>query len=102
MAPRGQPAVFLERRTYRRRRMMDAARVLPILGAILFLLPLLWRGHGVAPVATSAVYLYLFGIWAVLIVGSVILGRFARHWPGAAPLTGEDLSYPGAGPPGGG
>ena len=36
------PAVFLERQSYRRRRLMDVARLLPILGAALFAVPLLW------------------------------------------------------------
>ena len=38
--------LFLARHGYRRRRIMDAARVLPILGGFLFFLPLLWRGEG--------------------------------------------------------
>ena len=30
-----RPSLFLERRTYRRRRLMDAARLLPLLGLLL-------------------------------------------------------------------
>ncbi len=38
--------LFLARHGYRRRRIMDAARVLPVLGAFLFFVPLLWTGEG--------------------------------------------------------
>jgi hypothetical protein len=35
--------LFLERRSYRRRRMMDAVRILPLLCTLLFLVvPLMW------------------------------------------------------------
>ena len=55
--------LFLARRTYRRRRLMDALRLLPWLGAFLFGLPLLWRDP-----TTAHGLLYLFAVWAVLIV----------------------------------
>jgi len=55
--------VFVQRRTYRRRRMQDAARLLPILGAVLILLPLLWSGEAAR---TARVMLYLFVIWLLL------------------------------------
>ena len=42
----GRTSVFLERETYRRRRIMDAARLLPLLGVALFALPLLWPKPG--------------------------------------------------------
>lgn len=45
---------------------MDASRLLPVLGAFLFLLPMLWRpevtGH-----STAMEGVYLFSVWAVLI-----------------------------------
>ena len=62
--------LFLARQTYRRRRLMDAARLLPWLGAFLFGLPLLWS----AP-RTGSGLLYLFGAWLVLIVLSFALAR---------------------------
>nr|WP_294614957.1 hypothetical protein [uncultured Roseovarius sp.] len=33
--------VFLARRTYRRRRLADGARLLPVIGTVLFFIPLL-------------------------------------------------------------
>ncbi len=65
-----QEPLFLARRTYRQRRLMDAARLMPWLGILLFFLPLLWRDA-----ATSTGLLYLFSVWLVLIAGSWILSR---------------------------
>jgi hypothetical protein len=77
--------LFLARRTYRRRRLMDALRLLPWLGAFLFGLPLLWQ----AP-ETAAGLLYLFGAWAVLIVLSLALARRLSDDPGGGPETRGD------------
>lgn len=69
-------SLFLERRSYRQRRLMDALRLLPLLGAVLWAVPLLWgqpeaqtvadEGAGVHGVPTSHAMLYIFGVWAVL------------------------------------
>ena len=52
---------------------MDALRLLPVLGALLWAVPLLWvdAGGGNAPapeggIATSRAMLYIFGVWAIL------------------------------------
>lgn len=64
--------VFLERSNYRYRRMTDAVRFLPVMGAILWAIPLLWtRGE----TANSAALLYVFGIWVVLVALAVLLAR---------------------------
>jgi hypothetical protein len=70
--------LFLARRTYRRRRLMDALRLLPWLGVFLFGLPLLWQKPG-----TAEGLLYLFAAWGVLIVLSVALVRRLSRDPGA-------------------
>lgn len=66
---RARPPLFLAPDRYRRRRLIDAARMLPVAGAFLLLLPMLWRptpaGHN-----TAVEGLYLFGIWALLIVAA--------------------------------
>ncbi len=80
-SPAAPPPVFLERQSYRRRRLIDAARLLPILGATLFAIPLLWprgQGEGVDPVPTSSASLYIFSVWAGLIVLSGLFGYLAR------------------------
>ncbi|WP_158965851.1 hypothetical protein [Chachezhania sediminis] len=80
------PPVFLERRTYRRRRAIDAIRVLPIFGTGLFLLPLLWPGAGhrgdADAMPMSDILIYIFAAWAVLILAIVALGRLERGLAG--------------------
>ncbi len=80
------PSVFLERQTYRRRRLMDAARLLPVLGALLFAVPLLWPGAddsgSAAAMPTSRAIRYIFGVWALLILANVWFGFLTRGWSG--------------------
>ncbi|RYH02852.1 hypothetical protein EU805_08950 [Salipiger sp. IMCC34102] len=76
--PRGPGAaapLFLARNRYRARRLRDVARLMPVLAALVWLFPLLWRGDlpGMGGTARSAVF--LFAGWAVLIVGTVLLSR---------------------------
>jgi len=89
---RRSPAVFLERQSYRRRRLMDTARLLPVLGALLFAVPLLWPGTGddgaAMPLPTSRAILYIFLVWALLILGNIWFGRLTRDWSGS--MRGED------------
>lgn len=84
-ARRGGTGVFVERATYRRRRLGDAARFLPILGAFVFAVPLLWSGAGADPVGpdamkTSSAMIYIFTSWAVLIGLAFLFGLSARFW----------------------
>lgn len=95
MRRRGRSPIFVERRGYRRRRMMDAARLLPVLGAVLFLLPLLWAPSDLddaaaAPAATSHTYIYLFVVWAALIVLAGVLSRGAGQEQDATRASGDD------------
>jgi hypothetical protein len=68
----GEP-LFLARQGYRLRRLGDTARLLPTLGAALFVLPLL--GSGDPGWTTAGVGLFLFAVWAGLILAAVALGR---------------------------
>jgi hypothetical protein len=77
--------LFLARRTYRRRRLMDAARLLPWVGGFLFALPLLWS----AP-RTASGLVYLFGAWVVLIVLSFALARRLSDDAGGGPESSGD------------
>lgn len=75
MSERGKP-VFLARSTYRRRRVIDASRGLPFLGAFLFLLPVLWNRPGAEPGTGPGLAeqgLYLFGVWAMLVLASAAI-----------------------------
>ncbi|MCC5989072.1 MAG: hypothetical protein JJT95_15465 [Pararhodobacter sp.] len=65
--------LFVERKKYRRRRLMDAARILPVAGFVLFMLPMLWARGEETGIAGEAIYLFL--VWAVLIVGAALIAR---------------------------
>lgn len=64
--------LFLERASFRRRRLGDAARVLPVLALIAFMLPVWWLPFAVS-FATGIIW--LFGLWAALIVAIFALHR---------------------------
>lgn len=66
--------LFLERRSYRRRRLVDMARLLPVLACFLWMIPLLWSGgDGATP--TARALLFIFGTWIVLIAVAGLLSR---------------------------
>ena len=85
--PPGSP-LFLERRSYRFRRMMDAVRLLPLLVLAFWMVPLLWPVPEILPDATpettepaiamSVALRYLFGVWALLILATWALWRRTR------------------------
>lgn len=63
---RPKQPLFLARAPYRRRRLRDAARLLPVFGVFLLLLPLLWAtDSGLA--LSSADVIYFFLVWIALI-----------------------------------
>lgn len=69
------PRLFLERRSYQRRRLIDAVRLLPFLGGVLWLVPLIWTDasgdtHAVGVVEASA---YIFVVWGGLTGLSALL-----------------------------
>lgn len=74
--------VFLERQSYRRRRLTDAAKILPIIGLVLMFLPLLWGGEG----RTAGGLVYIFAVWAILIcVGGALSFRLSDSEPEDTP-----------------
>lgn len=85
-----RPSLFLERQSYRRRRLSDAARLLPFLGAALLAIPLLWPdGQGTQEgVPLSSAIFYIFACWAAMIVASLVFGFAARR------MGGHDESEP--------
>ncbi|MGQ0564544.1 MAG: hypothetical protein ACT4OK_05670 [Gemmobacter sp.] len=70
--------LFLPRARYRRRRLRDAARLLPLFGGFLFLLPVLWSPATTAARDTGPDGIYLFAVWAGLIVVAGLLSRALR------------------------
>ena len=78
--PRPPEPVFLERQSYRRRRIGDAAKLLPILWLVLFLIPVLWAGEG----TTAGGFVFVFTVWALLIAVVAVVSRYlARSEPPA-------------------
>ena len=79
--------VLGERPSATQRRMMDAARLLPVLGAGMFVLPLLWKsGEGTR---TVVVMFYIFLCWSALIgLGWIV----SRRLSGPDAKGGSDLT----------
>jgi hypothetical protein len=75
--------LFLARAPYRRRRLRDAARLLPVLGMFLLLLPLLWAPEARMALSSGDV-IYFFAVWLVLI------GLAAAFAPGLRGGDGTD------------
>lgn len=76
--------LFLARAVYRRRRLRDAARFLPLLGLLLLLLPALGGAGGGAGGGDVSDAIYLFVIWALLIATAALLA------PGLSQTESED------------
>ena len=68
----GDGTPYLEHRAYRRQRITDAARFLPVIGFFLFILPVLATG-GSDSVTTAGGFVFIFLIWGILIVASALL-----------------------------
>lgn len=64
--------LFLERASFRRRRLGDAARILPIAATLLVLLPVWWVPAAASSAGGAA---WLFGLWVALILAVWLLHR---------------------------
>lgn len=73
MKPSHRP-LFVARRNYRRRRMRDGARLLPILGLFLIMLPPLQQWSEEEP-RLGGQLVYLFLVWLFLILGAFLFTR---------------------------
>jgi hypothetical protein len=70
-------SVFLARNAYHKRRMRDLARAVPLFGAVLLSIPLLWpRGEDGA--ANSDAVVYIFVVWSVLILAAAGISRAVK------------------------
>ncbi len=69
---------FVERRIYRRRRLVDAACTLPALALLLWWLPLLWSPE--MEVSASTALVYIFVTWVGLAVGTGLLIGYIRRY----------------------
>ena len=77
MSERRTP-LFLERQSYRRRRLIDMIRMLPVIGALLWAIPLLWKSGPDGDVPTSVAIIYLFGVWLGMVLLSAVLARLLK------------------------
>lgn len=78
--------LFLERAAYRRRRLRDAARVLPVLAMLACVLPVMWTARGMS-FAGGAIW--FFAVWLIVIIASGLLHR--RLARGAAAEPSDEL-----------
>ncbi len=84
--PRPAKPLFLARPSYRRRRLRDAARLLPVFAILFLILPLLWQAPTAGPRATGGDVIYFFGIWVLLI------GVAATFAPGLSASAEQDAT----------
>jgi hypothetical protein len=76
--------LFLERQSYRGRRLIDFLRILPVIGVFLWSVPLLWPTGKESSVSISEAILYVFGVWFLMVFGSALIAFFLHR-------TGLDL-----------
>ncbi|MEL6682345.1 MAG: hypothetical protein AAFQ09_06840 [Pseudomonadota bacterium] len=74
-----KPAVFLERASYRQRRLRDAVRLLPIFAVVLWAIPLLWGAGGLTGPSNGHALVYVFGVWVLLIGSSALIVRHLEN-----------------------
>ncbi len=87
---RRQAPLFLERASYRRRRMTDALRLIVFLGFLMWMIPVVWptgSGSNEASVPMSHALFYIFGVWVLLIALAFLLASKLRE-PGE--VSGDD------------
>lgn len=77
MKPPSAPP-FLARENYRLRRLMDAARFLPVFGFVLLLLPLMREDPQTGTTSAAGEAVYLFLVWPALILGTFLMSRGLR------------------------
>ncbi|QUJ77377.1 hypothetical protein KDD17_05100 [Sulfitobacter albidus] len=78
----GEQPLFLERKRYRTRRLMDVVRVVPFVCAVLWIIvPLMWPVEGAGTTLSSALR-YVFAIWLLAITACFALWRRTRERTG--------------------
>ena len=82
MTRRPKQPLFLARAPYRRRRLRDAARLLPVLGLFLLLLPLLWAPDSRMALEAGDV-IYFFAVWLGLVLLAAAFAAGLRGGEGA-------------------
>ncbi|MCA1776126.1 MAG: hypothetical protein LC676_11090 [Loktanella sp.] len=86
---------FLDRPAYRQRRLRDAARMLPVAGAALWMVPLLSQVDPEGSTGAAGSMIYVFGVWVVLIVAAGLIARRMRHDDAESPPAANSGASPG-------
>lgn len=82
--------LFLARRSYRRRRMRDAARLLPVFGGFAVFLPVLWSPATTGTRDTAPDGIYLFAVWALLVAAAALMAPGLSAGSEEEPAGSED------------
>ena len=89
MKPVTEQKLFVEPRNHRARRMVDGLRVLPMAGIFLIAMPLFWGGSQES-VKSSAVMLFLFGVWiSLILLNFLITRRISKERSWLDPINSE-------------
>lgn len=83
--------LFLGRDSYRRRRLIDAARLLPLVGVILFMIPLMWGERDGEAGSTATAGLYIFGVWMCLIASGYLLALRLKQTDPDPPMQDDRM-----------
>lgn len=86
---RPRSPLFLAPASYRRRRLADASRLLPVLGIILLFLPLMWTETSDLRL-TSGHVIYFFGVWFFLVLLAAAFAPGLQAGDGTEDGSGED------------
>ena len=89
MSRKSPPPIFLQRASYRQRRLRDAAKLMPFVGVILWALPLSWGQTGQDAPNGTAGLIYVFAVWVVLIILTAFLASRIRSDKSAADANTE-------------
>lgn len=87
--PKLNPPLFLAPATYRRRRLADASRILPIFGIVLLFLPLMWTETSELHL-TSGHVIYFFGVWLFLVAIAAAFAPGLKAGDRSSDGSGED------------
>jgi len=89
MMARPKRPLFLAPASYRRRRLADASRLLPVFGIILLFLPLMWTEASELRL-TSGHVIYFFGVWLFLVGVAAAFAPGLKAGDRAGDGSGED------------
>ncbi|MFT5649614.1 MAG: hypothetical protein ACJAXK_002133 [Yoonia sp.] len=77
ISPAPKHGAFVAKDTYRKRRMRDLARAVPVIGVVLLGIPLLWSDAAL----NSSAIVYIFVVWVLLILLAAAISRVVSNDP---------------------